>query len=162
MPVKPPANLNKIFAIFEAKSVKKALKASMNAAHDQFIDEVGKGFEQQKTPGGDAWQKLSPWYAEYKQEVRPGKGILQFDGGLKKAALNSKLDFNSNSAGGGDSDSVELTASMPVNDPKAYKHEFGEGKLKARPFFRVLGDAKKKVLEKAFDGFDKNFRSGGN
>jgi phage gpG-like protein len=151
--VKPPTNLDKIFAKFEAKAASKAVKSSVIAAHDQFIQEVGEGFDQQKTPGGEAWHKLAPWYAKYKQEVRPGKGILQFDGKLKKAALKSKLDWSGNST-----DSTHMIVSMPVNDPKAVKHQFGEGKLPARPFFRVLGQAKKDVLKAAFEAFDKKIR----
>lgn len=151
--VKLPANLDKIFARYEAKQVSGAVKASLNAAHDQFITEVKDGFDQQKTPGGDEWQKLAPWYAAYKQEVRPGKGILQFDGNLKKAALGSELDWSGGSGSGG-SDAVRVEVSMSVSDPKAVKHQFGEPGLKPRPFFRVLGGAKNNVLKKAFEAFN--------
>lgn len=155
--VKPPSNFNKLFDRFKAKKVSQAVKSSIKAGHDQFIDEVRDGFTQQKTPGGDAWQKLSPGYAAYKQAVKPGKGILEFEGDMKKAALGSKLDW---SDGGNATDSPHLVVSMAVDDPKAYKHEFGDSatKLPARPFFKVLGDARKAVLEKAFGAFDKQIK----
>jgi len=88
-------------------------------------------FDQEKDPERRPWKKLSPGYKAYKDRVRPGAKILVFNGTLKDSIRHSVS-----------SDAVSIGTSVEY----ASKHQYGEGKLPARPFLGFNSDDATKAL----------------
>lgn len=80
----------------------------------------------QVSPSGQRWQALSPAYKAYKQRKRPGKPILEFD-------FHMLGDMFSPHAEG-------TTLLVGTNAVYGATHQFGRGKIPARPFLG-LSDA---------------------
>lgn len=86
-----------------------------------FIGWIRRQFETEGAFFGRRWLPLSPEYALFKHRVRPGKGILVFDGDLRRAASAPKRFATARS----------LT--LVVDDPKAEWHQEGTPRMPARP-----------------------------
>ncbi len=134
----------------DEKVIGAAVTAALNSAVKEFTNQIQEGFNKESVPGGGSWTPLSPAYAKLKAKLAGGKPILQLTGAMKESATNPQVQLS----GGGTDQSVTLTAS----DPKSGIHEFGGGKVPARPFFTVEGQAADAVLAAADEGFIKGLK----
>jgi len=129
----------------DEKKLEAGMKPALEAWSAGFVTAIGKGFENQSTPGGGNWKPLSPGYAQRKAKMG-GSKMLVLTGKLKSVAINPKKQLgNSGDSGSGQSSNdtkTSLTMTLSVSDPKAATHEFGRGNIPARPFFTVTGQAK--------------------
>ena len=96
------------------------------------------GFEHESTPGGSAWEALSPSYALWKAREYGGTKILEREGTLKAAAENSVVSATVNAGSGGVAEAT-VTFSGP---------NYGEFVQEKRVFFALEGGARDDVEEK--------------
>jgi len=141
----------------QSKDVENAAHFAMETAVSEIKVQVAGGFDAGRTPGGSNWQPLSPQYAAEKQRRYGNLPILVLTGQLRQAAVNPTVDIQEGSGGGGDDKTQAqagiVTATLTVTDPHAVIHEFGAGRVPARPFFDLEGDAAQKVSDKATEAF---------
>lgn len=78
------------------------------------------------SPSGQRWQPLSPAYKAYKQRKRPGKPILEFDFHMLGDMFSAHPEGT--------------TLLVGTNAVYGATHQFGRGKIPARPFLG-LSDA---------------------
>lgn len=115
-----------------------ALKAAIESLKGDFaedlLSDVGRYLvnstreraHRQVSPSGQRWQPLSPAYKAYKQRKRPGYPILEFDSHMLGNMLSRQVE--------GTTLLVGTTAIYGAT------HQFGRGKIPARPFLG-LSDA---------------------
>ena len=88
---------------------------------DLFVDWMGEQFESEGGWGGNEWAQLSEAYAARKMRLKPGKGILVFDGDLKKAAQSPRRT------------ALPQSLKLTIDSELAEWHSSGAGNLPARP-----------------------------
>jgi hypothetical protein len=86
-----------------------------------FIGWMREQFQTEGAFGGRPWERLSPEYSLFKERVRPGKGILQFDGDLRRAASQPLRS------------ATPTVLTLTIDDPKAEFHQEGTDRMPARP-----------------------------
>jgi hypothetical protein len=86
-----------------------------------FIGWMGAQFASQGAWGGQTWAPLSPAYAVWKQRHYPGRTILIREGALRQAASQPRRE------------QTPRTLTLWIDDPKAPRHQEGDGRLPARP-----------------------------
>ncbi len=105
------------------------------------IDWIRRNYESQGAWSGDPWSALSPTYARWKARVRPGKPLLVFDGGLKRAVLAPRVEYRPHE--------MVLTVVSPI----AAFHQLGTYRMRPRPPIpkRIPGAAKDELLRAVDD-----------
>ena len=111
------------------------LGPAMERAEQAQFDAEGEG------PVSGAWAALSPSYAAWKEGVRPGMPILQFDGALR-AALTTAAAANAHREWTA-ANFVFGTAGLPY----ASFHQTGTSRMKPRPPFD-FGSAFEEEMER--------------
>lgn len=109
-------------------------------AEDLIANHTRRNFDTQGGSTGRRWASLSPRYEQFKGEVRPGRPILEFDGHLRRAAVDRGRGYKSkigkDRATFGIDPSFSVPGGVKLAD-YARAHAFGiPGKLPARPPYR--------------------------
>lgn len=99
-----------------------------------FADAQRDQFETEGRHYGPGWVRLTPKYKQYKERIRPGLRILQFDGDLEDAAAPGIAEEFPVYLLGGRRIEVGLS---DADVPYAKYHQNGTSKMAARP---VMGD----------------------
>ena len=113
-------------------AIKDALEKGIQAGVKEATKQIQNGFDSQRTPGGASWVPLSPAYARQKAK-RYGGPILVATGALRQSAISPSVTIQA----GDDT----VSATLQATDPKAAYHQFGTGRIPARPFFALEGEA---------------------
>lgn len=102
----------------------------------------GRTFRQRGTDGAP-WAALSPAYAEWKSMVRPGQPILRFDGDLEDSMTSPR---------GGIFKVARTGYTVGTDIPYASAHQYGTGRMPARPIIGKLSQRDKaeqiKILQR--------------
>jgi len=106
---------------------------------DDFYAQVQDQFKTEGEEGGERWQELSPAYAKIKEELYPGKPILERTGDLMRS-LTSPNDENAVRIDGRKS----LTLGSRV--PYGIYHQTGTRKMPARPEVQLPEAFKRSVM----------------
>lgn len=78
-------------------------------------------FETEGAFAGRPWRQLSPGYSIVKSQLRPGRGLLVYDGDMKRAF--SKPDRSA----------THRSLTLTIDDPKVEFHQEGTARMPARP-----------------------------
>ena len=106
------------------------------------VDWMRRHYDSKGAFGGEPWAALSPTYARWKATVRPGKPLLVFDGGLKRATLAPDPSYSPQE--------MRLT----IRARHAIYHQAGTRRMPARPIVpRRIPGAALRELERAVDDY---------
>ena len=131
-----------------AAKVEEAVRAGLEAGVAEYGKLIEKGFQQETEPGGGAkWKELSAAYAAWKSKAYGALPILTLTGAMQKAAIQATRTPTIRKPEGSSTKGVleaEITYSGPSYGPV---HQFGGGRVPARPFFSLSEQGQKQLGE---------------
>lgn len=153
--VKAEFDEKRLIGKFTPKALDKAVRESVKEGVKIARALVKEAFEQEAVPGGgQKWKPLSNKYKAQKQKLTGGKHTLEFKGDLKDAAVNAEPEYRRPDGG----DEGEFEAEVKVREKKATTHQFGRGKIPARPFYSFARDGVEEINDAMTTVFEEELK----
>lgn len=108
------------------------LRPIWDEASKIILAEIDEGFETSGHSLGRPWKPLNENYARKKAEAIGDQPILVYTGAMRSSVGVERSTENS----------LKITA----KDPKAPKHQFGDGRIPARPFMVISSETVDEIM----------------
>ena len=112
-----------------------------------FHQSMRKQFSSQGAHGSGAWAPLSKPYAAWKERKHPGLPIMELSGRLKESLTDPFGNADSTY------EATEDTLLIGTKTPYARYHQYGTGKMPARPLIALTDEDKAAIIKIVRDSF---------